>query len=223
MGDNKLNKSYISPLVHLPYMRPSNKNNGRGPYEHNVYSLNTPSWKQTPDNALFIGSVNNFIGPKVKKREQMEKLCEETINRLTTLRKNLDDFKRKYKTDVFDKIITTTGKWNAQYQTTEDTYEYIGDKNAINATSQFRRDYDTIDTELTLLYDNRNQLVDYNKKNKKLNCDLEGATSLLFKIHRDLMFDINYKLELLPSRKGGSRKRSLKKRSHSKCKRTRRR
>ena len=223
-SNNNQNEPYISPLGHLSNMRLTYvKNNGRGQYEHNVYNLKTPSWQQTPDNALFIGSVNNFIGPEAKKREQMEKLCKETIKRITTLRKNLDDFKLKYKTEVFDKIKTTTGKWNAQYQTTEDTYEYIGDKNVISAGGQFRHDYDTIDTERRLLYNNRNQLVDYNENNKKLNCDLEGADSLLFKIHRDLMFDIKYKLELPSSRKGGSRKRSLKKRRHSKCKRTRRR
>jgi hypothetical protein len=225
-NNNSNNTTYISPLGHLKYIRPSNNNNnGHGQYEHNVYNVKTPKWQSPPDNALFIGSVDNFIGPEVKKRELMEELCTKTMERIMTLRVNLDDFKRKYKADVFDKIKTTTGKWNAQYQTTEDTYEYIGDKKDINATSPFRRDYDTMDTELGLLYDNLNQLGDYNKnKNKKLKCDLETAKSLLFKIHRDLMFDINYKLELSSSlSKGGSRKRSLKKRKHSKCKRTRRR
>jgi hypothetical protein len=224
-NNNSNNTPYISTLGHLKYIRPSNENNnGHGPYEHNVYNLKTPKWQQTPDNALFIGSVDNFIGPEVKEHERMEKLCTETIQRITKLRESLENFKLKYKEDVFDKIKTTTGKWNAQYQMTEDTYEYIGDKKDINATSQFRRDYDTMDDELTSLYNVRNHLVDYNKKNKKLKCDLKTADNLLFKIHRDLMFDINYKLELPSSlSKGGSRKRSLKKRKHSKCKRTRRR
>ena len=153
----------------------------------------------------------------------MEKLCTETIQRITKLRENLDNFKRKYKTNVFDKIQTTTGKWNAQYQTTEDTYKYMGNKKNINETSSFRRDYNTMDTELTSIYDERNRLVDYNKnKNKKLKCDLETANNLLFKISREL-FDIKYRLEPPSLSKGGSRKRSLKKRKHSTCKQTRRR
>uniref|UniRef100_A0A6C0DHF2 Uncharacterized protein n=1 Tax=viral metagenome TaxID=1070528 RepID=A0A6C0DHF2_9ZZZZ len=192
-----------------------------------------PKWRDSLNNQIFTGSVANFIGPEAEKREQMEKLCTETIQRITQLQNDLYNFKDKYRTDVLDKIIQIEGEPNFQSQGTLVTYKYEGNPNVISKTSPFISDYKQLFTERESIRSNVKELANYNNinKNNKLKCfgELQNADAKLWPIDRELniidkqLAKIGRDIQYLSLSNGGSRKRSLKKRKHSKCKRTRRR